>query len=633
MRVRALAGRLAPPGAGDSGWRDRLEAALRVDGAAASLASGPLELAWVGDGPEPTHDGIVCLVDGRPRTAALATVLGADPQAPPAQLIARGFASLGEAVLERVGGEFALLVWDGSARRGLLARDRVGGRPLFVAEHGRALLFASEVRNLLALLPRRPAPDGVALSHFLARTSGRHDRTLYDGIRRVPAGHAVLLSQNGWARVRHSRPAYAPPRRLPADEAALELRAALRGAVERALEGAERPAVMLSGGFDSSSIAATARAVLGDGAPPTYSTVFPEDEAVDESARIARARERIGVPGVEAAFLGGSALAAGIEFIREWELPSVTPNLFIWLPLFRRAASDGIDVLLDGEGGDELFGCAAFLVADQLRAGRPDRALRTARRLPGMGDSPPARRLRRALVRYGLRPALPYRLHDLLRRPRRGALLPEWLTDDARREQRTGDDPWAWKRNPGPRWWAKLVDAVTDGPEALGAPDQLRREAVLAGVELRHPLRDAALQDVILSLPPELAFDPHLDRALARRALAGALPPEILEDDSKPVFNSILTAALAGRDRDAVAALLADPHPELARRARAEALAGLRRGPSHTARPHAWAVDAWRLVSIGLWLEHQADSEALRRVEAALDRAPAVSFSGNAFGG
>jgi asparagine synthase (glutamine-hydrolysing) len=283
--------------------------------------------------------------------------------------------------------------------------------------------------------------------------------------------------------------------------------------------------------------------------------------------------------------------------------------------------------MLDGEGGDELFGCARYLLADALRAGRPLAALRTARRLPGMGDAPRPRWLREALVKYGLRGALPYRLHQPLRRVRRRGRLPDWLAHEAADEHRAGDDPWGWKRESGPRWWSQIADSVTTAADALGAADQLRREAALSGLRFRHPLRDPELVELVLSLPPELAFDPHVDRPLARRAMAGALPPDLLDDDSKPVFNSLLTSALSGRDREALRSLLASPHPELARRVRRTAVAALLDGPAGAARPQAWAVDLWRLASLEQWLEYQADTALAGRWAERVDGAAAVSFA------
>jgi hypothetical protein len=220
-----------------------------------------------------------------------------------------------------------------------------------------------------------------------------------------------------------------------------------------------------------------------------------------------------------------------------------------------------------------------------------------------MGDRPPARWIGRALASYGVRAALPPTLHQPLRSARgHGAAGPDWLTPAAERIHRTDDDPWAWKRAAAPRWWAELAYTLTQGGDALGAPDQLRREALLTGVELRHPLRDPELVGLALALPPELAFHPHLDRPLVRRALAGRLPPELLDGDEKPAFNTLLRSAFDGPDRAALRALLSDPRPELARLVRRDAIATMAASPS--ARPRGWDLNLWRIATLEMWLRH-----------------------------
>lgn len=605
MRTRAFAGRFAARGLDSAPGPAELEAALGRDGEAASSEHGAFALAWTPSEREPHDAGeIRCLIEGRPRTAALAAEVGMDPTTPPERLVAIGYERVGEALLDRLDGAFALAIWDAERGRGLLARDRLGASPLFVTSARGCLLFASEIRNLLALLRTTPAPDPAAVAYWLARTDTASPRTLYSGIERLPAAHLLSLGPQGSRQRRHWRPRYSRPQPVDAGAAASEVRRALGRAVERAVAGAARPALMLSGGLDSAAIAAVHSSTGGRLA--AYSCVFPSHEDVDESREIARVRDWLGIDGVEARFLGGSALAAGAEFIRAWEVPSVSPNLFVWLPLLRRAAADGVDMMLDGEGGDELFGCARYLVADRLRAGRPLAALRAARRLPGMGERPRPRWLGRALAAYGVRAALPPAAHERLRRARADGIAgPPWLSGAADRPHRAGADPWRWKRVDGPRWWAHLSHVLTAGPESLGAPEQMRRAGLLAGVEPRHPLRDPELVDLVLSLPPELAFDPRRDRPLARRALAGTLPAETLEDDRKPAFNPLLTDALAGPDRGALRDLLAAPHPDLAQRVRRDALRRMLDRPSHE-RPRAWALDIWRIASLEMWLRHRS---------------------------
>jgi asparagine synthetase B (glutamine-hydrolysing) len=316
---------------------------------------------------------------------------------------------------------------------------------------------------------------------------------------------------------------------------------------------------------------------------------------------------------------GGGALAATFDFLRRWEAPPATPNVFLWEQLLRRAAADGVDALLDGEGGDELFGCSTPLLADLLRRGRLVQLARMTRRVPGMGEHPTRRHYRRALELYAVRDGLPPRLHATVRaaRRRRGPdprTGPAWL-DDGLRERLSDDARDAWKRRPGPRWWAALVHAIGPRSDAMGAADQFRREASLAGLRLVHPWRDTQLADFVLTLPPELAFDPGLDRALARSAMEGLVPDAVRLDDRKPYFNDLLRDALAGPDR-ALAAELAGAD-ELRPYVRAEGVAEL------LARPEgpAWPLDVWRVAAAAAWLRAQHDPAGLDRLAERAQRA------------
>ena len=538
---------------------------------------------------------VLCVIDGRVRTEALAAELGLDPEGPPERIVAEGYAVMGAAALKRLGGEFAVVVWSDGEQRGLLARDRGGTRPLFLAETGDALIFASEVRNLLALLPSRPAPDPTAMAHWLARSPAPEERTLFSGIRRLAPGAAIELGGGRWRPFRFWEPRPAPVLRVDAPEAAAAVRTGVGAAVERALEGATRPGLMLSGGLDSAVVAAVA--VPTAPSLTAYSGVFPGAPEVDESPRIADVRNWLGIEGVEAELGAGSALSAAVDFTRAWDLPAASPNRFVWTPLLSRAAADGVDVMLDGEGGDELFGCARYLVADHLRGGRPLAGLGTARRLPGMGARPRPRWIARAMGVYGVRGALPPALHERLRGARGRLGGPEWLA------ARVADARWSWKARGGPRWWAQLASILTD--DQLGAADHQRREAAMHGFELRHPLRDPDLIDLVLRLPPALGFDPELDRPLLRRALAGQLPDASLRSTHKPFFNTLLEQALTGPDAAALRGLLGEPRAELAALLHRDRLGTLLADTQDSNAP-----DLWRLATLEIWLRHGADPGA-----------------------
>jgi asparagine synthetase B (glutamine-hydrolysing) len=186
----------------------------------------------------------------------------------------------------------------------------------------------------------------------------------------------------------------------------------------------------------------------------------------------------------------------------------VSPNLFFWIPLLRRAADDGVEILLDGEGGDELFGYVAQLFADRVRSGRLLSTLGLARRIPGSRGRVHRKVLAFYLRSYGLKGSVPYRLHEAARRRKDPAYYaPDWLRPEAAAGYAETYDDHAWKLIRGPRWFAHQLYRVTRGMGPALAYDHIRRRALLAGIEPRHPLIDVDVIELILRLPPELAYD------------------------------------------------------------------------------------------------------------------------------
>jgi asparagine synthase (glutamine-hydrolysing) len=283
----------------------------------------------------------------------------------------------------------------------------------------------------------------------------------------------------------------------------------------------------------------------------------------------------------------------------------------VWRPLIAQAIDDGTDQLLDGEGGDELFGCSPYLLADLLRRGRLVRLASTARRIPGMGAHPKPRWIWRAISEYGLRGSLPPRLERMAwraRKRRQGG--PAWLSTHMLDLVLDSEGLNDWKRLPGPRWWSYLVHAVIGGPDAMGSDDELRREAALNGVKVAHPWRDPRLIAFVLSLPPEPAFDGRYDRALAREAMRGMLPEQVRLRDEKPFFNVLLENAMSGVDGPLLERLLLSPPEALEPFIRRQGIPRLieARGSG------TGTLDAWRLATVALWLRNEVDPGSLSRL-------------------
>ena len=567
-------------------------------------------------GPPREPHAPLCLLDGFLDNAAeLSAALQLPVSASPEALLAVGWRRWGRGLLPRMRGDFALLIWDSEHGEGLLARDQLGVRSLFLHKSSGVLSFASEIRNLLALLPARPVPDPMGVAHWVTMSGRPGSGTLYTGIRRLNPGAVLLLGRDGRGEERYWTPRFVEPLDLPQAELATRVREAIGVAVTRRLSKNGGTGILMSGGLDSSSVAAVAVARSPPGSVAAYSAEFPDHPAVDESDLIDQLRSELALGGVSAAVRTGGLVASALEWVEAWGLPLTSWGEFWAGPLLRAASRAGVQMMLGGDGGDELFDCRAYLMADRLRAGHPRDVLALARELPGSGEWPSRRALIRAAQEFALKGALPGGLHELLDRPRAGRQLPRWLRPTLARALRESADPYAWKRLDGPRWWANDAHVLTRGVEELGIFENHRRRAALAGLESRHPLFDLDLLELGLRQPPRATFDRRHDRPLLRASMAGLLPDAVRLRSGKARFDSLLVDSLTGPDSAAVGALLSGPRAELAAYLD---LGELRRalldcGPAGAEDPFRWTYQVWRLVTAECWLRAQADNGSSSR--------------------
>lgn len=525
--------------------------------------------------------------------------------------IADPFAALGA-----LDGAFAAASWDAEAEEGVVARDRAGIQPLFWAVQGGRLHVAWEVATLLALLPRTPGPDLDRLSAWLVQRRPGATERLYEGVGALPAAHAMRLFPAGWRLERYWR---ATPRPQPAGQsraaATQALRDGIRRSVRERLPAGGVAGVLLSGGFDSGLVlgaaAAEARAAGAD-APVAYCVTFPQDPHLDES----RWRE----PMVTAAGVRAVRVPSGMQpltptadaFAARYRVPLEFPSFVLFLAARQRAAVDGVRVLLNGEGGDELFGCEPFLITDRLAAGRAAAALRLTLGLPGM-SRPPSRRALRVVARDMIAPALlgPAGLRRLrrLRGSAAADVPPPWLRPERAAHLPAGHED-AWRAaGDGPRWLRHRRWLLTDGRDALGVENHLRRIGALGGVEGASPLLDHGLVELVLGLPPGLAFDRARDRALARDAAHGLVAEPVRTRQGKTFFDELIVRSLEGPDRAAVRATLGAQDLRLGAVVSREAVRASVEGGSgrHPGRPAAWASETWRLWAAERWLRDLED--------------------------
>ncbi len=543
-----------------------------------------------------------CWLSGRLTNApALRERLGLDADVTQPALIAHAYARLGAEACALLRGTYVLVAYDRERELATVLRDHLGGHPLVYARAGAGALFAEHERAIVDLLPSTPGPDRLALAQWIDRGSIPDERTLFEGLRRIPPAHRAVLSAGSVAIEAYWRPRYEGVTGGSRQEVAERLRDAAFAAVERAAEGAHRPGVLLSGGLDSSCVAAGLAARPGSPSPAlALAGVFPLHPETDERELIEATALHTNLPVELIAFDDrASILAPALEHIDRWRLPPVTPNLFAWRPVMARARELGVDAMLDGEGGDELFAFAPHLIADRLRAGRWLAAWHLSRRIPEVGVDADARMRLRALRVYGASRLVPLAVKRWRRR-RRAVGSPSSLLlaadESALSELEAGSHA---RGLDGPLWWRGLAEGLTRPGETLGVSAHLRREATDERIDRRHPfLFDLDLLLTALADPPRMQFEIR-DRALLRDGLAGHIPEAVRTRHEKSFFTGLLPTGLAADGALLAGGPAQDDAPVRAFVSPAALDALLREGPaprdSRVARRlwHAGLADVW----------------------------------------
>lgn len=578
--------------------------------ATGELAAAGLTIAWTGP-PTVTRTRTVVLAGTLRNLRQLAGELGATDAHSPETVLELAFDRWGENALAQLRGSFVLAMWDPSTNSGVLAVDQLGAGGLFLHESRGRLTFATELRTVGSVLSTRPAPAPRSVVQWLADGYLESGETLYDGVRRLEGGHLVRLEGDGWRTAAYWSPRYRPPEHLDVHEATVRLGVALARAVSDRMAVAGTTGVLLSGGLDSSTVAAVACGLDPTaGSLKAYTHVYPKHPEMDESRLVELTAAALTIPWEPLPAPAVGTLPAALEFQLAWDVPPATPMLAFTQPLLERAARDGISVMLDGEGGDELFGCSPYLVADELRRGRVRNVAALLRRLPDTDSGSSRRELLALAGEFGIKGAVPHAFHRAVRQlGGRSRYAAPWLTTQSAKLYMDARDSWAWKRRAGPRWWSYLAHLTTSWREQMGAYDFFRQRDELAGIETRHPLLDDLdLIELVLRLPPELSFDAGLTRPLERALMADVLPDEVRLRRDKSTFSQLVVEALSGPDQELVRSLLTAPDAELWGYTRQESVRELLEVPRGR-RSIAWARVVWRLATTESWLRAQGDRE------------------------
>jgi asparagine synthase (glutamine-hydrolysing) len=294
------------------------------------------------------------------------------------EVVLHTYEEWGPACLEQMNGMFAFALWDQRRRELFLARDRFGIKPLYYALHDGRFVFASEIKSLLQTgIPRRVSPE--ALVEYFTFQNMLSDLTLFDGVKLLPAGHTLTVSEGGLATRRYWDLTFDPDESVGAEEWAEQIRGTFEEVVTRQLVSDVPVGSYLSGGMDSASIAAIAsrnvpRLMTFTGGFD-LSSVTGFELVFDERADAEMVASAFRTEHYEMVMHAGDMAWALPELV--WHLEDLRvgmsyPNYYI-----AGLASKFVKVVLGGAGGDEVFAGYPWryeLVADIDDAKAFDRA-------------------------------------------------------------------------------------------------------------------------------------------------------------------------------------------------------------------------------------------------------------------
>lgn len=508
------------------------------DGLAVALGIRRLRIIGLANGSQPiaNEDGSVVVVmngeiynfrDLRSRLGAAGHRFSTESDA---EVAVHLYEEHGADFLKELRGMFALALWDRTRGVLLLARDRVGKKPLYWAVQRGRLVFASEIKALHAsgLVPKEL--DESAVGPFLAQGFVPGERTLFRHVYKLPAGHLLEL-RGGHAQVRRYWDVpLEPVSDAPVRDAAARVRALLEEAVTRRLMSEVPLGAFLSGGVDSSAVVGLMSRAL-DAPVETFAVGFADAE-YDELVHARAAAERFGTRHHEVVVDGCPP-----DLLREinWhqDEPATDPAS---VPTFclSRFARERVTVVLTGEGGDEIFAgyphyelCRRLAALETWAPGVRTMA-RAAQRLEGRLGPVGSPRWWKALWVAGLAPDERSRgwLSAFTDAGLERLLAPRVLqqVNGGRREPFAALQARAGARD--------AVAQLMYVDSQLSLADHLLMKVdkmtMAAALEARCPFLDQELVEYAWRLPTAMKISPEGSKLVLREALAGLVPDELL---------------------------------------------------------------------------------------------------------
>lgn len=517
------------------------------------------------------------------------------------------YEELGDKLVERLRGMFAFAIWDGPRRRLLLARDRVGLKPLYYYRDRDKLLFGSEIKPLLSWSDVDRSIDVEALEDYLAFGVVPGDRSIFRGIQKLRPGHTLSISQDQLAGEpkRYWQLEFVADASVTVDEWLEAVRSKFAEAVA-AHQIADVPVgAFLSGGLDSSAV--TAAAAEASGATiDTFSIGF-EDERFSELPYARQVAQRFGTRHTEEIVTPDAAASLDeltTYFDEPFADPSAIPSMCV-----AKLARRHVKVVLSGDGGDEAFGgysrYAHDLTEAKLRAWLPAVMRRTL--LAGLSKAwpkadwlPRQLRMKTALTNLSLDDAEAYaNTISACRPPLRRTLLHGDIRRQLNGRHPTDQIVQSYRLAPADPLCGMIAADVN-----MLLPDdfltKVDRATMAVGLEARPPLVDHEFLEMTARIPSKLKVRRGETKWLFKQLCDGWLPDDVVHR-RKQGFDIPVDDWLRGPLRDVFQENVLSTSARVGNLIDQAAARRLYEG--HLAgRSHAGKI-LWSLVVLGAWCD------------------------------
>jgi asparagine synthase (glutamine-hydrolysing) len=461
------------------------------------------------------------------------------------ETIVHAYEEFGKECVRHVNGMFAFAVWDSRSRQLLLARDRFGIKPLYYAQIGSELIFASEMKSMLRHPRIERRIDVVALGEYLSFEYVPTPRTILRDVKRLPPGHLLSFSRGNvsidcyWD-LSLAKSETRPP--VNWREYKRGLRQKLRQVVEQEMVSDVPVGVLLSGGIDSSAVTAMMTEVA-PGSVRSFTAVF-EEKSFDESQHARKVARHLGTDHHELTITSRMMLDLVPRLADFLDEPlgdsSIVPTYFI-----SRFAREHVKVVLGGDGGDEMFGGYPTLQAHRLIeyyeafipwVVRANVIPRIIDRLPVSRDNISFDfKARRFVAGRGVPLASRHHrwLGSFTPEEKRKLLVPELLSD----EIDTYQIAYEHQRRCDARQAVNQILYMDTKLYLEGdILPKVDRASMANSLEVRVPLLNHGLAEYVSEIPHPLKLRGLTGKFILKKALEGSLPGEIL-DRSKKGFN------------------------------------------------------------------------------------------------